>query len=402
MNKLIVISLVLSLFVNCYSQEPTRWRGPAGNGIYPESGLLKAWPASGPQILWSYEELGKGHSSAVVANGFVYTSGMIDETGFLFKFDMEGTLIYKKPYGPEFSESYNGTRGTPVIAGNNVYMVSGAGTLVCLNDEDGAMVWSKDLTNDFDGNVIRWGINETPVVDGDVIYATPGGKKNNVVALNRHTGDLIWNSTGNGELSAYSTPLLIEHNGRKILVTHTESNLIGMDALTGEHLWSQRQPNKYSVHANTPIYNNGMLFYFSGYGQGGGMVKLNGDGSSVSTEWNHKIMDSRMGGAVLVDGYLYGSGDKNRQWHCLEWESGKEMYTSSAIAKGAVIYADGMLYCYSERGELALVKADPSGFNVVSQTKVTKGSEQHWAHPSLYDGVLYVRHGNAIIAYKVN
>jgi outer membrane protein assembly factor BamB len=338
----------------------------------------------------------------VVANGFVYTSGMINGTGFIFKFDLEGNLIYKKPYGPEFNTSYAGTRGTPVIVGNTIYAVSGAGTVVCLNEEDGKMIWSKDLTREFDGKVITWGLNETPVIDGDVIYATPGGKKNNVVALNRHTGDFIWSSSGSGDLSAYSTPLLFEHNGRKILVTHTASHLIGMDALTGKLLWSQKQPNDYSVHANTPIYHNGMLFYFSGYGQGGGILKINSDGSSVSTAWKHKALDSRMGGVVLVDGYLYGSGDKYRQWHCLEWESGKEMYTSSAIAKGAVIYADGMLYCYSERGELALVKADPSGFNVVSQTIVTKGSEQHWAHPSLYDGVLYVRHGNAIIAYKVH
>jgi len=95
------------------------------------------------------------------------------------------------------------------------------------------------------------------------------------------------------------------------------------------------------------------------------------------------------------------SGEANREWRCVDWESGKESYAATDIAKGAVIYADGMLYCYSERGELALVKADPSGFDVVSQTRVTLGSEQHWAHPVIYNGVLYVRHGKALIAYKV-
>ena len=108
-----------------------------------------------------------------------------------------------------------------------------------------------------------------------------------------------------------------------------------------------------------------------------------------------------MGGAVLLDGYIYTSGDMNREWRCLDWESGKEMYASTDIGKGVVIYADGMLYCYSEKGELALVKPDPSGFNVVSKTKVTLGSEQHWAHPAIYDGVLYVRHGQALISYKI-
>ena len=402
MIRLVNIVLGVMLFLNIQAQEATRWRGPSGKGIYPGTGLLKQWPAAGPEILWSFEELGQGHASATVQNGFVYTTGMIDSKGFLFKFDLDGKLIYKKSYGPEYTESFYGTRGTPVIVGDKIYLESGHGKLVCLNTADGKILWSKDLFKDFDGKNIQWGVNETPVVDGDVIYATPGGKKYNVVALNRHNGNLIWSSKGMGELSAYSTPLLFVHNGRKILATHTASHLMGLDAATGDLLWSQSQPNEWSVHPNTPIYYEGELYYFSGYGQGGGKLKLNADGSSVSLAWRNKTIDSRMGGAVLLDGYIYASGDKNREWRCLEWKTGKEMYTSSAIAKGTLIYADGMLYCYSERGELALVKADPSGFQVVSQTRVTLGSEQHWAHPMIHEGVLYVRHGKAIIAYKVN
>ncbi len=371
------------------------------NGIYPETGLLKSWPSGGPEIKWSYEGLGQGHSSAAVSDGFLYVTGMIDQTGYLFKFDLMGALIYRKPYGPEFSESWYGTRGTPVIAGNRVYLLSGMGKLVCFNAATGDIVWSKELFRDFDGKNIQWGVNETPVVDGDILYITPGGRRNNVVALNRHSGELVWSSPGVGELSAYCTPLLFEHNGRKILATHTASHLIGIDARDGKVLWSHRHPNQYSVHPNTPIYHNGALYFFSGYGQGGGKVKLNGDGSSVSLVWTDKTIDSRMGGAVLVDGYIYGSGDQNREWRCLDWETGKEMYASRSIGKGVVIYADGMLYCYSDRGELALVKADPSGFEVTGQTRVTLGTEQHWAHPMIHDGVLYVRHGNAIVAYKV-
>jgi len=109
-----------------------------------------------------------------------------------------------------------------------------------------------------------------------------------------------------------------------------------------------------------------------------------------------------MGGAVLVEGHLYSSGDNSREWRCVEWTTGKEKYASSEVGKGVVIFADGMLYCYSERGELALVEATPEGFNVVSKTRVTLGSEQHWAHPMIHDGVLYLRHGNALIAYKIS
>ena len=401
MVKAFGIILTTLLLFNIQAQEPTRWRGPSGDGIYPETGLLKQWPANGPEILWSYENLGQGHSSAAVSSGFVYTSGMIEGKGYLFKFELDGTLVYKKSYGPEYTESWYGTRGTPVIVGEKIYLESGHGKLVCFNNSDGKILWSKNLFKDFDGKNIQWGVNETPVIDGDIIYITPGGRKYNVVALDRHTGKLIWTSPGKRELSAYCTPVLFEHNGRKILATHTASHLIGLDAATGKMLWSQSQPNEWSVHPNTPLYHNGELYYFSGYGQGGGMLKLSADGNSVSQKWRNRTIDSRMGGAILLNGYIYASGDNNREWRCLEWETGKEMYASATIAKGTLIYADGMLYCYSERGELALVKADPSGFQIVSKTRVLLGSEQHWAHPMIHDGVLYVRHGKALISYKV-
>ena len=400
MKRLIVLLAICSLLFDGYAQEATKWRGPSRDGHYPETGLLKQWPTGGPEILWTYEQLGQGHSSAIVDQDKVYTTGLSSEKGYLFKFDLKGKLIYKKEYGPEYTASYFGSRGTPTIMGDKIYLMSGYGKLYCLNNMTGDVLWSKDLTKDFDGSVIQWGMNETPVVDGKIIYITPGGKKNSIVALNRHTGDLIWSSPGTGELTAYCTPLLFEHNGRKMLATHFESNLVAFDATSGKMLWSKNHPNTYSVHPNTPIYHEGRLFYLSGYGRGGGILELSPDGNSFEIKWRQKNMDSRMGGAVLVDGYVYGSGD-SRLWSCIDWQTGEEKYTSQEIGNGVVIYADGMLYCYTQRGELALVKPDPSGFMVVSKARVAKGSEQHWAHPVIYDGVLYVRHGKALIAYNV-
>lgn len=388
-------------FFSCQAQEPTRWRGPNGNGIYPDQDLLDDWGSNGPEILWTFEGLGQGHSSAVVVGDFIYTTGMLNETGYLFKLDKNGKQVYKVPYGPEFVESWYGTRGSPVIVGNRIYLVSSYGKLHCMNEVNGSIIWTVDMVADLGGKTITWGYNETPVVDGDKIYCTPGGKKNNVVALNRLNGSVIWSCPGLGEHSAYCTPLLFTHNGRKILSTHTTSHLLGIDANTGKLLWTQNQPNQYSVHANTPIYNKGELFYFSGYGQGSGKLVLSEDGSNIDLAWTNKTMDSRMGGAVLVDGYIYGSGDQYREWKCINWKTGKNTWTSADIAKGNIIYADGKLYCYSERGELAMAEANPEKFKILSQTRVQAGSEQHWAHIMINDGVLYLRHGNALVAYKV-
>ena len=385
----------------CNAQEPTHWRGPEANGIYPDMDLLNEWPAGGPVIKWTFEGLGQGHSSAVVTGDFIYTTGMIDGTGYLFKIDKNGNTVYKAAYGPEFTESWYGTRGSPVITGNRIYLVSAYGKLHCLNESNGKILWTVDMVNTYGGKTITWGYNETPVVDGDVIYCTPGGRNNSVMALNRQDGSVIWSCPGEKEYSAYCTPLLFNHNGRKILATHTESHLLGIDAKTGELLWSHYQPNQYSVHANTPIYHDGEIFYFSGYGQGSGKLTLSKEGSSISLAWKNVSMDSRMGGAVLVDGYIYGSGDFTREWKCIDWKTGENAWTSAAIAKGNVIFADGKLYCYTERGELAMAEASPEEFRILAQTRVTAGTEQHWAHSTIDDGILYVRHGNALVAYII-
>jgi outer membrane protein assembly factor BamB len=221
------------------------------------------------------------------------------------------------------------------------------------------------------------------------------------VALDRFTGELKWSCRGKGNRSAYATPLLLNLPAGKLLVTHTASNILGIDASNGNLLWSQNHPNEYSVHPNTPLYHDGALFCFSGYGRGSVMIELDEQGNKVGTKWTEKSLDSRMGGAVLIDGYLYGSGDYDRSWKCLDWETGKQMHESTSIGNGVVISADGLLFCYSQRGELALVQASPSEFNVTGKTRVSLGSGQHWAHPVIHEGRLYVRHGSVLMAYRI-
>lgn len=401
-NKFLILVVgIICLSSILSAQTPTKWRGENNSGTYNETGLLKKWPANGPEVLWSFEGLGEGHSSPVFANGLIYLSSMIDSIGYIFVFEQNGKLKWKAPYGKEFNESYPGARTSPVVVGNLMYMYTGHGNLTCLDSNNGEVKWTKNSFTDFGGENIRWGVTETVAVKGDLVYLTPGGKKNNVVALNRTTGDLVWSSPGKGDLSAYCSPLLIELPARTLLVTMTADHILGLDASSGELLWDYPQTNRWQVHANTPIFHNGGLFCFSGYGQGGVRLEMSADGSSVEKAWFKTELDSRMGGMVAVDGYLYGSGDKAREWRCVNWETGEETYVDKSIGKGVTIYADGMLYCYSDRGELALVEANPKEFKVVSQTKVELGTAQHWAHPVINEGRLFVRHGDVLIAYKI-
>jgi outer membrane protein assembly factor BamB len=314
---------------------------------------------------------------------------------------MDGQLVWKKAYGEEFWESYPGSRSTPVIAGDQIYILSGKGLITCLDANTGADIWKKDLFKEYGGRNIRWGITEMLIIHGNSLICTPGGKEHNIIALDRRTGKLIWTCKAEGEKSAYCSPLLVDTGNMNLLVTHTENNILGIDADKGQLLWTYSHTNRYSIHPNTPLYFNEHVFCFSGYGRGGVMLQLLDGGRKIKKKWFTEDLDSRMGGAVFVNGYMYGSGDENRAWQCFDWVEGNQRYESKELGKGAIITADDMLYCYSERGELALVKADPSGFHIVSECKVTLGKGQHWAHPVIDDGILYVRHGNVLIAYKI-
>ena len=398
----LIMNLIVCLSVVSKAQEPTRWRGLNSSGIYTVEKPLAQWPAQGPKILWSSDHIGIGYSSPAFANNKIYVSGMIDGQSVLFVLDQNGKEIQQFKYGKEFVESYPGVRSTPTIDGELAYVLTGNGELTCLDLKTGSPVWKKDFTTQMDGKNIQWGYTESLLVDGDILYCTPGGKLNNVMALNRMTGAIIWNCPGLGEKSAYCTPLLVKLPARQLLITHTAGHVLGIDAVTGKLLWNSEHPNEWAVHPNTPIYSDGKVFVFSGWGQGGEMLKLSADGGSITKDFVVKSFDNRTGGAVLIDGFLYGSGDSDRSWQCIDWKTGERKYSTTEVGNGVVIAVNKKLIGYSEKGELFMAEANPSGLKVISKTKVTLGSGENWAHPVINKGILYVRHGNTLIAYQIS
>lgn len=402
MNKFLFLSIILIFSNYAIAQETSQWRGKNRDGIYNETGLLKKWPVGGPKLLWHYDKLGDGHASAAVTKNKVYTSGTSGTDGFVIAFDHKGNTLWKTIFGKEWLESYEGVRTTPLIHNDKLYVMSGYGNVVCINAQSGKIIWNVDLFKDYDGRNIVWGVTENLLIDGDKLICTPGGISANVIALNKNTGKLIWKSKGNGEKSAYCSPALIKLPNRNIIVTMTERNILGIDAANGKLLWKHPQTNQYSVHANTPLYHNGYLYCVSGYGKGGVQLKLSSDGSNIKEVWRNSSLDTRMGGVVLINDNLYGSGDFSRKWLCLDWKTGKELYSSTMLRNGNLIYADGILYCYDQAGYVALVEPKSDGFNLISKFKVPYGYKQHWSHLVIHNKRLYVRHGTSLMVYSIS
>lgn len=379
------------------------------DGKSAETELLKKWSEGGPRLLWEVGGLGIGFSSVAVADGFVYTTGMISSEGVLFAYDLEGHLKWKESYGPEWTGSYRGTRTTPTIDADRIYMFSGTGIIACFDAKTGKKHWDVDTLEEFDGENIRWGMSCSPLIDGNKVYCTPGGKKGTMVALDKMTGKTIWATTGLDELSAYCSPILIERGCRRLLITMIQKSVICVSADDGNLFWRIPYPAPSDTSTITPVYHDGCLYVTSVVNRGitsaGIMFELSADGTSVKKKWNDQTLDCQHGGVIFLDGYLYGSNwyDNTRgDWICLDWETGEVVYKETWNGyKGSFIYADGMFYCYDEAGNVGLVKASPKSFSVVSTFAITQGSGKHWAHPAISDGKLYIRHGEAMMVYDI-
>ena len=381
--------LILIVSLSSNAQDVAQWRGPDRNGIYNESGLLKKWPDTGPKLLWHFDDLGDGHTSAAVTGSGIYTSGMVNGNGFVYAFDKSGKLLWKKEYGKEWAENWNGTRSTPLVVDDKLYVLSSYWKLVCMNTSNGQEIWSADMKKDYGAKDNEWGISENLLFDGNILYCTPGGSGASLVALDRNTGKMIWKSKGNGNKSAYCSPVMIKVQNRKIIITMMEKSVCAFEASTGKLLWQYEHINDTGVHPNVPVYINGYLYCTSGYGKGGEMLKLSDDGNSVTEVWKNNELDSRTGGVVVLNGRIYGTGDRNKKLFCLDWQTGKQLFSAKEMAPATLIANDGLLYIYSESGKVFLVKPETDGFNILSSFAVPFGANPHWAHLVIKDKKLY-------------
>ena len=405
--------IVLAATTSLYAQSLHGFRGPARNGFYPETGLLKTWPEEGPQLLWVTEDVGKGFSSPVIVGDRLYITGLDkdDQQEVFLCYSLEGKKIYEKAYGKNWEAYPSDTRATPSIVGDKAYITSGTGEVACINITNGDIVWKVDGLK-FGINYSTWGISEAPLVFDNIVIFSPGGDQTAMVALNASTGETLWLSEAFGGLNNYFTPIVVVHNGKKQIIGVADKYIIGVNPGTGKIEWKfddwNRPDEGEKVLPNAPIFLNGRIVFSSGYDMGAFMLQLNEDATNVSLVWRNNDLDTHHGGFVLVNGTIYGSNWINNSqgdWVAVDWDSGVTRYqtTWGNKGKGCIITSDNMLYCYDERrGTVGLVKADPAKFDVVSEFRITKGGGSHWAHPVINKGILYVRHGSALMAYKIN
>ena len=340
------------------------------------------------------------------------------EDGFL------ETSAFVLPPGADHSET-----APPVVVGGFLYVLGMGGDIACLQAKDGKIVWRHSLTGHFGGRVPMWSYHESPLVDGNKVICTPGGPDAILVAIDKSSGKTIWKSklpeaadAGSGRArggrggsggAAYASAIAIDFDGQRQYVQLTAKTLVGIAASDGKFLWRYDRPsNGMGINCSTPVYSDGMVFAASAYGAGGGLVKLQKDGSGgIKAEevYSTKRMQNHHGGMIVVDGCLYGANGGNEGGHliCLDFKTGNVLWDErekgdGGVRKGSVTLADGRLYYRTEDGTMLLI--EPSSKQYIERGRFDppdRSKQPAWTHPVIANGKLYVRDQDVLLCYDV-
>ncbi|HLN73392.1 MAG TPA: PQQ-binding-like beta-propeller repeat protein [Prolixibacteraceae bacterium] len=410
MKHLTILLSVILLSVLAIAQ-PAQFRGPHRDGKFDETGLLKKWPDAGPQLLLKVEGIGKGFSSIVATDQYMFATGMIDTLDYLSCITPDGKLKWKVPYGRSWVKSFPDTRGSATVEGDRVYVISGTGQLSCLNVADGTTRWKVNVDKDYESEWHIWGVAESPLIVDDKVICSPGGNKTSIVAFDKMTGKPVWQSASVGGPRCYVSPTIFEYKQFRYILAATGTHLIALEPATGKVAWTFKywdaakwdQPGL--IWANTPVIKGRDIFISKGYDYRNVMLEMSEDGKSVSEKWSNLVLDNHHHGLIELDGNIYGSNWENNskgKWVCMDWQTGAVKYENDWNTKGAMVFADGMLYVMEEKsGTVGLVNPNPAKFEVVSSFKLNGGSGPFWSHPFIANGKLYLRHGDVLFVYNI-
>jgi outer membrane protein assembly factor BamB len=386
--------------------EWAQWRGPERTSVSPETGLLKQWPEGGPRLLWKVTGLGGGYSTPSFSGGRMFGMGYVGDEEVVWARDMEGKPLWSARIAEANHEiGYGeGSRCTPTVEGDRLYALGVSGDLVCLETATGRPVWRKNLVRDFDGQIPNWGYSESPLVDGEKLIATPGGRRATIVALNKTNGETIWMSpVPGGDPANYASAIIADVDGRRQYIQYLPGGPVGVSAADGKFLWRYRSPANRIV-IQTPVFKDNYVYASAAYNVGGGAVKLTTTPNGVTAEevYFSRDLKNKHGGVVLVGDHLYGFDDPGTLV-CMEFKTGKTVWTNRSVSGNAsVFYADGHLYCRSQRGTVALVEATPEGYREKGRfEQPDRTNKSAWAHPVVLNGRMYLRDQDLLLCYDV-
>ena len=389
------------------SPEPgwPQWRGPRRDGVSDETSLLPAWPDGGPKRLWTASDLGRGYSSPIISGDTLYITGDVGEQLHISAYGLDGRRKWRVVNGRAWKKSYPGARASCSYSDGRLYHMNAHGRVVCLDAGTGGEIWAVNVLQRFEGKNLIWGLSEHLLADERAVYVTPGGRKGLMAALDKKTGKTLWVTDPlPEERTCYSSPLLVQLNGRRQLLTSGSRHTFAVDAETGKLLWTFRHVLPQLMVTTMPVFHGDSLFITNSSVKEGTFYRLRIDrrNDRVEKVWSVEFSNDHAG-ILYADGAIYGARRKNTKG-CInvDAESGRVRYRMESLASGSAIHADGRLYCLTQRGVMALLKPNAESFETVGRFSLIDAKKKDaWAHPVICDGRLYLRYHDTLYCYDI-
>lgn len=398
-----------------------QWRGPHRDGKSDETGLKLEWNGDAkPQLAWMAEGFGGGYASVSLDKDRIYTVGNFDDGQAVIAADAKtGTILWKRSItDSKPKHDYEGSRSTPTLDGNFMYVIASNGSIACLKVDGGEIIWQRDF-KDFEGRLMSgWGFSESPLVDGDLVLCTPGADKAVVVALNKRTGKDVWQcaidpavfGSRGKEGAGYSSIVISHAAGVKQYVQLFGRGLVGISE-QGKMLWGYGPVANGVANISTPIVDGDFVFGSTAYGTGSALLQISKEGNGLKADEKYfldqKTMQNHHGGMVLVDGYIYCGHNQNAGIPvCVELKTGKIMWegnrrTTPGDGSAAAVYADGHILLRYQDGTVATLAATPERLTVTGKFKPEYQERESWSHPVIANGKLYLREQDKLMCYDL-
>ena len=380
-----------------------QWQGPDRNGVSAEHGLLQAWPASGPPLVWSVSGIGAGYGSIAVKGDRIFVQGSSRGQSIVFSLNRaDGKQVWSKALGPAGSnDKGDGPRGTPTLDEDRLYALTENGDLACLKAQDGTAVWHRNILRDFGGRNLGWLISESPLVDGGRVIVSPGGRSASIVALDKMTGQTVWSTKELNDEAGYASPVVADVQGVRTIMTLTGEAAVGVRASDGKLMWKYERVANRTANVATPVFFDNKVFLTTAYGTGAALLALSAQAGEVKAQevYFTREFQNHHGGVVLVNGYVYGFN--NSILASMDFATGNTMWRNRSVGKGSLTYADGRLYLLGEDNVVGLADAVPTGYVERGRFKIADLGQPAWAHPVVVGGRLHIRNQGTLAAYDV-
>ncbi len=425
-KKLIIAAAFLEMLLAniVYAQDWPQYLGPNRNSTSPQKDILRSWPASGPEVLWT-ANVGPGFGGPVIKDGKVYLLDRDDKTGDIMRcFDFNsGKELWSYSYDAPGSVSYPGSRSVPATDGNRVYSCGPNGDLYCIDIKTHKPIWNKNIMKDFGGTKLPvWAITQCPLIYGDLLIVSYSQDPNTgLVAFNKLTGNVIWKTDAIGN-ETYASPSVAKIAGEDQIVMvfsstntfmHKEAkvslgSIMGLKPQTGEILWEYKNWENAIQVAPALDAGEGRIIVVGGYEHGAAMIqveKLKDGKYSVKEIFNHNDFGDHTKPPVLYNGYFYAQFSTNSKRDglaCMDM-SGKVMWKtmrSPQFDKGSMILADGLILATDGRKTLYLIQPDPSGFKPLASAELL-GEGTNWSPMALVNGKLLLRDQNRLLCVRI-